>query len=1085
VRLKTVKGNSVWTAEDEGLSRDGQFGRVQYKTATSSRHSSSPSFSPASRASSVRSSLHSNSRTEDAELNERVGSLFNSIDNNQDGFMDYRELTRASHANNVRITETQARIAANVAFTKPLFGDLLSFSPSSKPTDLLHFLINAAGTVNRPRNIGFRTSPTSSDLKKEFDLKLQHVFLYLDVDQDCVLEATDLVAILADIGRPISAEIAGNLLTFDSEALVGVDFNHWKTLMLNKFIKSNIGQYWREVFEDVEKIFDGALPPVDDTAIQNAAKFAVDTLALGSNLDECFQVDLVNVQAASVKGRDDGVEYTLELRVNTKSGANCVDQVVQVVKVVVLKPLPGNCLDASSLRLIWGQISSEIICTPVEISSGLCSCEAGVGGSRTACTANQGCTSAGTCQDVCIPNQGNSGGCMCKDPNSNSGVSCQANQLCTLQGTCVAACTAGETNSAECICGNAGVICSAGQGCGQDGSCVDVCSADKINSDDCFCKLSNGNSGTTCPAGKGCDAGTCIDVCTADESNSASCFCKSSPTGDSGKACSANQGCTQSGDCHDVCTPDETNSGACFCKLPQSNSGELCAANQGCGQAGSCLSACTSDELISGDNCFCEIPNSASGTSCSVGQGCDQAGSCLDVCSQDEISSDSCFCKDPNSVSGKTCSSNQGCDQTGNCLDACSAGEVNSAQCICSAGVVCGADQGCGLDGACYDACTPDNLAADTCFCKSQTSNSGEKCSTGLGCDAAGNCLQVCTAGETNADSCFCKTSPTGVSGKACSANQGCTVAGECLDVCDRNPDDVCFCEGANNQGVECTASKICDNGQCYEASSFPNNKCFLEHLFQYNIGTNQYDQIRIPQWTISAEGSTLSQLESARPSVGITQLGDPATSASFKGEIHSDDDTDGDVLGMVFGFNDATNFFVVASSRDVPGPTNWYVGRVHATCGVSCHNTKDISNAIWKPSAHPNDITILKEGTNHWLAGERYTFTICFNPAELLLDVEVVGENSGVVLETGGKVTAATGKTDVDDLSRKGGFIGVYVDSQKQAHWTALECSSCDIAACLVGANSAECFCSDQNAPNGGTLCTNGQSCDTGGNCA
>ena len=124
------------------------------------------------------------------------------------------------------------------------------------------------------------------------------------------------------------------------------------------------------------------------------------------------------------------------------------------------------------------------------------------------------------------------------------------------------------------------------------------------------------------------------------------------------------------------------------------------------------------------------------------------------------------------------------------------------------------------------------------------------------------------------------------------------------------------------------------------------------------------------------------------------------------------------------------------------------YVGRVHGTCGTSCPTTFTISDAIWDPTSHPEEITVLKAGTQHWLSWKHYKFSICFNPVELLLDVTVTQKDTGaVVLDTAGKVTAATGKTAVDDISRKGGFIGVYVDSQKQAHWTALECSSCDVA--------------------------------------
>jgi hypothetical protein len=203
---------------------------------------------------------------------------------------------------------------------------------------------------------------------------------------------------------------------------------------------------------------------------------------------------------------------------------------------------------------------------------------------------------------------------------------------------------------------------------------------------------------------------------------------------------------------------------------------------------------------------------------------------------------------------------------------------------------------------------------------------------------------------------------------------------------------------------------------------------------------------------------------------LGTTELGhteeDPLA-VRFTGEIITKDDTDGDVMGMVFGYRSAVDFFVVASSGEDPDggtrnygshpSTHWYVARVHMTCGAACTRGTDTSDAIWNPAGHPTEITVLQEGTAYWKPDTRYTFAIEFFPANLQLEVEVINDEAEIVLTTGGFISAAvTGVADsnvvpvanVDAESRKGGYIGLYVDSQKDTHWEALECQglpACD----------------------------------------
>merc|ERR1719186_2186310 len=187
----------------------------------------------------------------------------------------------------------------------------------------------------------------------------------------------------------------------------------------------------------------------------------------------------------------------------------------------------------------------------------------------------------------------------------------------------------------------------------------------------------------------------------------------------------------------------------------------------------------------------------------------------------------------------------------------------------------------------------------------------------------------------------------------------------------------------------------------------------------------------------------------------------------------------------MVFGYRSNVDFFVVASSggksaggfEDTHPATNWYVARVHMTCGAKCTESKDTSNAIWNPAIHPNEITVLKEGTANWKPNTRYTFAIDFDPKNLELDVTVTGDEVNV-LSTEGMISASvtdkirTEVVDADDVdaeSRKGGYIGLYVDAQKDTHWEELECrelhvdgdteeqQDCNI---LFGLGSEDCEC-------------------------
>ena len=68
-----------------------------------------------------------------------------------------------------------------------------------------------------------------------------------------------------------------------------------------------------------------------DTSISNAAKVVVNTLEFDARMDECYKVDMDNVKVLTASMKvEDGLEFTLKLRLVTKSGRNCQDEATKV-----------------------------------------------------------------------------------------------------------------------------------------------------------------------------------------------------------------------------------------------------------------------------------------------------------------------------------------------------------------------------------------------------------------------------------------------------------------------------------------------------------------------------------------------------------------------------------------------------------------------------------------------------------------------------------------------------------------------------------------------------------------------------------
>ena len=494
----------------------------------------------------------------------------------------------------------------------------------------------------------------------------------------------------------------------------------------------------------------------------------------------------------------------------------------------------------------------------------------GASACKTTCTADLDCVSGDYCDagGACVPKKADGLSCsapnQCGNGNCADGVCC--NQACGGQcqacnvsgsvGQCVA--VAGAPHGARPACATDGSSC--GGAC--DGVNAAVCAYPTAQCRGASCSAgvatasASCNGAGSCPAPAtsacspyACGPTACKTSCSADADCAAADYCNGAgacvPKKADGFACAASNQCSN-GSCADgVCCNQACNGQCQACDVPGSVgqcvavSGAPHGARTACTGSGTCGGTCDGSNVSA-----CAYPTvQCRGASCAAGTAtatasCDGAGACpaavttacapfvcgasacKTTCTADTdcVSGDYCDAGGacvPKKADGLSCSASNQCG-SGNCADGvccnqacggqCQACNVSGSvgQCVAVAGAPHGARPACGTDGSsCGGACDGVTTAAcayPTAQCR------GASCSAGVetasaSCNGAGSCPAPVTTscspyacGPTS-----CKTS--------CAADSDCAAADYC------NGAGTCVPKKAD--GVACTASNQCGNGNC------------------------------------------------------------------------------------------------------------------------------------------------------------------------------------------------------------------------------------------------------------------------------
>ena len=340
-------------------------------------------------------------------------------------------------------------------------------------------------------------------------------------------------------------------------------------------------------------------------------------------------------------------------------------------------------------------------------------------------------------------------------------------------------------------------VCTGKRGCSASG--LSACSAATPSPETCD-GSDNNCDGVT-------DDVSCDDKngCTADACDAAQKGCTHTPVSapcDDGTKCTANDAC-QNGACtgkpkncddQNECTDDSCDpaTGCVF-----ANATGLCGAGDACTVPGTCQSglcagvkpkscddfnACTID--VCDPTVGCTHKTSTAGCNdndpCTTGDSC-ATGVCMGTAKN---------CDDGNPCTDDTCDAT-GCHNTatgGPCDDgnACTSGD------ICSAGVCSGKGKSCNDGNSCTnDTCDLTNGCAHVLVAGAGCDD-GNPCSAGDKCDGTGTCL------SGNAVQCD--------DGNACTSDACDGVTGVCKYT---------NLAGSCDDGVACTVSDVCLNGQC------------------------------------------------------------------------------------------------------------------------------------------------------------------------------------------------------------------------------------------------------------------------------
>jgi hypothetical protein len=666
------------------------------------------------------------------------------------------------------------------------------------------------------------------------------------------------------------------------------------------------------------------------------------------------------------------------------------------------------------------------------------------GSCEDTCGDGQGCGTgadcmSGVCEDgVCLPPACQDGVLNGEETDIDCGgpvcMPCDDGEDCVIDTDCTSS-VCGEGNTCEpptcedgvqngdetdVDCGGPMCVpCDDGEMCMDDDDCVSgMCVDGTCVSVTCRDGVQNGDEtdidcgGDTCP---GCDDG---EMCMEDED------CMSGTCDPITNTCTSIS-CTdgvQNGDETDV----DCGGGTC----PGCDDGEMCIENGDCQSqvcdpgTNTCTPPTCTDGVQNGDETDEDCGNTC-GPTCDTGEGCDDGADCISaVCDPLTLTCDAPTCmdgvqngdetdEDCGNTCGPTCDTGEGCDDGADCISSvcdpltltCSApacddgvqnGDETDLDCGNSCGPTCDTGEGCDDGADCInDVCDPLTL---TCA-PPLTVDAEPACSEFSGVPVP---LTATAAGGTGAYT-YAWTPAAGLD-DATSPTPNASPAG--FETYTVTVDD-----GVN------TAQ---DTATVVNASPFNlENNCTL-YQGDFLAGT--------PPASIaySVGGTVACELENNDFGLHLCE-GVVFESVSLQGQLTvTDDEGDDDIIGLVWGAQNNSNFYSLTWKRQqqtffgCPVPAGIVVKRVEAPDFASLGG-----DDVYCPSDTADSTFLLGPAgttTAGWVEGEIYEVTIDFTPT---------GSDVTIVQQSDGTTVAAFTVTDTTFTS---GFFGSTTISQTNA---------------------------------------------------
>jgi syndecan 4 len=209
-----------------------------------------------------------------------------------------------------------------------------------------------------------------------------------------------------------------------------------------------------------------------------------------------------------------------------------------------------------------------------------------------------------------------------------------------------------------------------------------------------------------------------------------------------------------------------------------------------------------------------------------------------------------------------------------------------------------------------------------------------------------------------------------------------------------------------------------------------------LHGLVTHEVGTTT-DFQAAPSWVFSDGGKQINQQLNSRAGLAVNNA--VFSSVRFTGVLFVQDETDDDVVGFLFGYQNHKNFYVVTSARNGSLQGNWKLTRVNSVTG---HPSQELQNAIFTVSrvnidarddqsqsqSIPGQTEILwQHPTSGWKPFTPYSWLVEQRP----------GGKIFLKITEGSRVIVNETFKDVGGLAV--GRVGIYTHSQENVVWSKM----------------------------------------------